>query len=224
MNGAFNRVDKNMMYLLQHGVPEWSKKVIYPANAIIKYNGVLYTAIVENDNAIPTTSDKWKKTNAETPSASTTQKGVVKLNSATNSSSETEAATPLAVKNVNDNANHAHARINALHDYAVGVNNNVNYVNDRVNIITDKFQTDNYESRVYSADKRVYMVIRNDGVLGMYSHVKNEFSWFINHDGWIGGFIEAPRVGGLDQFVKDRTLPVGIPQPWPKSTPLLAKM
>ncbi|KES14841.1 hypothetical protein GASC598I20_002760, partial [Gilliamella apicola SCGC AB-598-I20] len=46
MNGAFNRVDKNMMYLLQHGVPEWSKKVIYPANAIIKYNGVLYTAIV----------------------------------------------------------------------------------------------------------------------------------------------------------------------------------
>lgn len=36
------------------------------------------------------------------PSASTTAKGVVKLNSATNSVSETEAATPKAVKSVND--------------------------------------------------------------------------------------------------------------------------
>lgn len=39
------------------------------------------------------------------PSASTTAKGVVKLNSATNSSSETEAATPKAVKDAFDNAN-----------------------------------------------------------------------------------------------------------------------
>lgn len=36
------------------------------------------------------------------PSASTTAKGVTKLNSATDSSSETEAATPKAVKSVND--------------------------------------------------------------------------------------------------------------------------
>lgn len=36
------------------------------------------------------------------PSASTTAKGIVKLNSATNSASETEAATPKAVKSVND--------------------------------------------------------------------------------------------------------------------------
>ena len=36
------------------------------------------------------------------PSASTTAKGIVKLNSATNSASETEAATPKAVKLVND--------------------------------------------------------------------------------------------------------------------------
>ena len=36
------------------------------------------------------------------PSASTTAKGIVKLNSATNSVSETEAATPKAVKSVND--------------------------------------------------------------------------------------------------------------------------
>ena len=108
MNGAFNRVDKNMRYLLQQGVPEWSEKVTYPANAIIKYNGVLYTAIVENDNAKPSTNTtKWKKTQAEIPAASTEQKGVVQLSSATNSTSETEAATPLAinkVKNIADDA------------------------------------------------------------------------------------------------------------------------
>ena len=107
MNGAFNRIDKNMIYLLQQGVPEWSEKVIYPVNAIIKYNGVLYTAIVENDNAIPTTSNKWKKTIAEAPNASTTQKGIVKLSSDTNSTSETEAATPNAVKKACDLASGA---------------------------------------------------------------------------------------------------------------------
>ena len=106
MNGAFNRIDKNMLYLLQQGVPEWSEQVTYPANAIIKYNGVLYTAIVENDNAIPTTSTtKWKKTQEEIPNASLFQKGVVKLNSEINSESETEAATPKAIKKVCDLAN-----------------------------------------------------------------------------------------------------------------------
>lgn len=106
MNGAFNRIDKNMLYLLQQGVPEWSEQVTYPANAIIKYNGVLYTAIVENDNAMPTTSTtKWKKTQEEIPNASLFQKGVVKLNSEINSESETEAATPKAIKKVCDLAN-----------------------------------------------------------------------------------------------------------------------
>ncbi|OCG45725.1 hypothetical protein A9G34_01085 [Gilliamella sp. Choc4-2] len=60
MNGAFNRIDKNMLYLLQQGVPEWSETVKYPVNAMIKYNGILYTAIAENDNAKPSTSaTKW---------------------------------------------------------------------------------------------------------------------------------------------------------------------
>lgn len=108
MNGAFNRVDKNILYLLQQGVPEWNDKVTYPINAIIKYNGVLYTAIVENDNAVPSTSTtKWKKTQAELPIASTTQKGIAQLSSATDSVSEIEAATPLAVKLVHDLAGQA---------------------------------------------------------------------------------------------------------------------
>ena len=265
MNGAFNRIDKNMMYLLQQGVPEWCEYVKYPVNAIIKYNGVLYTAIVENDNAIPTTSDKWKKTIAEVPTASATQKGVVKLSSATNSSSETEAATPkavksaydtalsaqqtantakstaetnastttagrvklnsavnstseteaatpLAVKNVSDNVSSAHNRISQVHDFSKAVNG-------RVDDLVDKFQPSGVESRVYSADKRVYMLIRNDGVMGMYSNVKKGFAWQVNHDGWMDGYITADRVGGLDKFVRDRTPPVGVPMPWPQVHP-----
>ena len=80
MNGAFNRIDKNMLYLLQQGIPEWSEKVIYPANAIIKYNGVLYIAIVENDEAKPSTNTtKWKKIQADyfnaLPAVKTTANG-----------------------------------------------------------------------------------------------------------------------------------------------------
>lgn len=108
MNGAFNRVDKNILYLLQQGVPEWCKSVKYPANAIIKYNGVLYTAIAENDNSNPATNTtKWKKTQAEIVNASTSQSGVVKLSSNANSTSETEAATPKAVKSAYDLASNA---------------------------------------------------------------------------------------------------------------------
>ena len=118
MNGAFNRVDKNMMYLLQQGVPEWCENVTYPANAIIKYNGVLYTATVKNDNAIPTTSDKWKKTNSEIADASKTNKGIVKLSSAVDSVSETEAATPKAVKIAYDLASSAQNNANTAKNVA----------------------------------------------------------------------------------------------------------
>ena len=125
------------------------------------------------------------------PNATTKSKGFVQLNSAIDSNLENQAATPLAVKKVND----------------------------RVNIITDKFVPVSNETRVYSADKRVYMLIRNDGVLGMYSTVKKGFAWQVNHDGWMDGYISADRIGGLDKFVRDRTPPVGVPMPWPQHSP-----
>lgn len=104
MNGAFNRVDKNILYLLQQGVPEWSTNVIYPTNAIIKYNGILYTATTENENSNPKTSSKWRETIDRVSNATTTQAGVVTLSSAVDSNSETTAATSLAIKRVNDGA------------------------------------------------------------------------------------------------------------------------
>ena len=43
-------------------MPEWNDKVTYPVNAVIKYNGILYIATNENNNAKPsTTTTKWKK-------------------------------------------------------------------------------------------------------------------------------------------------------------------
>ena len=205
MNGAFNRIDKNMLYLLQQGVPEWSETVIYPVNAIIKYKGVLYTAIVENDNAIPTTSNKWKKTIAEVPTASATQKGVVKLNSAINSTSETEAATPKAVKTVNDNVGNAHARINDT--------------NNSISNITDRLRYTNSSSQLWTANKRYVFAVRDDAAAGVFDVVDEKFVWCFNDTGLCAGSVNTSFIKGLDKFVRDRTLPVGIPQPWPKTTP-----
>lgn len=50
--------------------------------------------------------------------------------------------------------------------------------------------------------------------MGLFNLVKGEFSWYITNDGWFDGFITASRVGGLDQFVRDRTTPVGMPMAW----------
>lgn len=206
MNGAFNRIDKNMLYLLQQGVPEWSESVTYPANAIIKYNGILYTAIVSNDNARPSTNTtKWKKTQDEIPNASITQNGIVKLNSSVNSTSEIEAATPKAINSAYNHASNAHQRITEVHDI--------------VHNITDKFKNNEFEAEVWSPDKRFLFVVRNDGIVGMYSTLKNDFSWFFNHDGACVAYIEAHRVVGLDKFVNDRVIPVGVPLPWPHEYP-----
>ena len=115
-NGAFNRVDKHMLYLLQQGVPQWSDKVTYPFNAVIKYNGILYIATNENNNAKPSTNTtKWKKLLDD---ASLTRKGIVQLNSAVNSLSESEAATPLAVKKAYELASNAQNSANTANDTA----------------------------------------------------------------------------------------------------------
>ena len=178
---------------------------------------VLATRQYVNDLITSKMTAHEKSTNH--PNATTKSKGFVQLNSAIDSNIENQAATPLAVKTVNDNAVSAHNRISQVHDYSKEVDGRVYSVNDRVNIITDKFQTDHYESRTYSADKRVYMFVNNAGVMGMYSNVKKDFVWYVNHDGWMHGYITADRIGGLDQFVRDRTPPVGVPMPWPQHNP-----
>ena len=131
--------------------------------------------------------DKSKHDQLATAIKEFVKKGSVQLNSSINSTSETEAATPRAVKSVND----------------------------RVNAISDNFLSDDFESRVRSPDRRFHLSVKNDGTVSMYSHLKNDFSWHINHDGYINGYVAADKIYGLDEFVRNRVLPVGIPQPWP---------
>ena len=146
------------------------------------------------------------------PDATTTSKGFVQLNSATDSTIENQAATPKAVRDTYEYARFSDIKAQSAYDHASAAHK-------RIDPIADKFQSHEFESRIFSQDKRFYQIVRDDGVVGLYSLVKNDFSWFINHDGWISGFIEAPRVGGLDQFVRDRTTPVGVPLPWPQVQP-----
>lgn len=116
MNGAFNRIDKNMLYLLQQGVPEWSEQVFYPVNAIIKYNGIIYIAKVENESANPVNNvNKWTKL---IPDASTEHKGIVQLSSAIDSESESQAATAGAVKKAYNLANTANKTANTANTTA----------------------------------------------------------------------------------------------------------
>lgn len=207
MNGAFQRIDQNILYLLQQGIPEWRENVTYPANAIIKYRGILYTATSENENANPESSSKWKQTHDSVSNATHTQAGVVKLSSAVDSTSETEAATPKAVKTVSDNVNNAHNRI-------TDVNNNVTK-------IADKFQPLDFESVVFSPDKKYHATVRNDGVFGFFdsNSVHQNLSWAVDKTGGlVHGYVNVDKIRGLDDFINE-FIPVGIPMPWPQIYP-----
>ena len=198
MNGAFNRIDKNVLYLLQQGVPEWNEKVTYPVNAIIKYNGVLYTAIVKNENSIPTSSaTKWKKTQAEIPDASTTQNGIVKLSSATNSTAENQAATPLAVKNTYDLAASSNHKIDDLKQFF-------------------SYSDEHHQAEVHSLNQINHLVVRDDDLVGLYSSREKDFLWLFSGDRLHKGFIDVSQVLTQQRheengFVK---LPSGIILQW----------
>jgi phage-related tail fiber protein len=107
-NAIQKRADEAILYLAQQGISEWSQKIDYPRDAVVKLNGLFYVSIKENKSKNPETSQSdWKSLvdALSLKSATLTQKGIVKLNSAINSTSETMAATPKAVKEAYDAAN-----------------------------------------------------------------------------------------------------------------------
>ena len=167
---------------------------------------VLATRQYTNDQITAKMTAHEKSTNH--PTATTSSKGFVQLSSATDSTIESQAATPKAVHDTFEYVRFTDQKAQSAFDHA-------NAAHNRIDPIVDKFQPSAFETRTYSQDKRFYHLVRDDGLVGMYSLVKNDFSWHINHDGWIAGYIGAERVFGLDEFVKERLLPVGIPQPWP---------
>lgn len=125
--------------------------------------------------------------------ATTEKPGIVKLSSEINSTSESAAATLLAVKNVND-------RISGL--------------NDKFSW-SDEFQ----QSVVASPDKRFHFVVRNDGVVGVYSSDENKLLWSFYGDFFNNGWIDPNKISYLDSYVRDRSVPVGVPLPWPSVNP-----
>ncbi|WP_081299543.1 phage tail protein [Gilliamella sp. wkB195] len=150
--------------------------------------------------------DKTKHDQLATAIKEFVSKGSVKLNSSTNSESETEAATPLAVKKANDNAAKA--------------NTNANNAHNIIGEISDKFELCPAESRVRSHDKRFFLFVRDDGVVGMYNHVSDRAAWAFNFDGSLcEGSVPVERITNLDWFVRNRSVPVGVPMPWPQATP-----
>lgn len=120
--------------------------------------------------------------------ASLTVKGMVKLSSAIDSTSETLAATPAAVKKIND--------------YAVTANSNASRAHNRIDAIADKFALAGVESRVYSNDKKTYLLVRDDGIIAAYNTEKNKMVWGFDAQGDLGvGTVHSNHVVGLSEHV-----------------------
>lgn len=105
--------------------------------------------------------------------ASLTEKGIVNLSSAVDSASETESATPLAVK----------------------------IVNGLLQSISAKIHCHEAETRVTSGDRQKYIFVRNDGVTGGVGADGN-IKWSFDSTGALNvGSIHANNVSKLDEFV-----------------------
>uniref|UniRef100_UPI001B8B1382 hypothetical protein n=1 Tax=Campylobacter mucosalis TaxID=202 RepID=UPI001B8B1382 len=62
-NGAFNRLDKNILYLLQNGIIAWDSSLEYPTGALTQIEGVIYCCVEPNTNQSPANGDEryWKQ-------------------------------------------------------------------------------------------------------------------------------------------------------------------
>ena len=163
-------------------------KIVYDLASSAQNNAAHAQRTADSVYSIANTAKSIAETNASTETA-----GRVKLNSAIDSESETEAATPWAVKTVND----------------------------KINNFNDKFTwSDQYQhSVVMSPNKKYHFIVRNDGVVGVYSSDVKNIVWSFSNENFNNGVISANKINDLDQFVRDRTTPVGVPLPWPQSYP-----
>ncbi|WP_392561548.1 phage tail protein [Orbus sturtevantii] len=182
MNDAFNRIDKNTLYLLQQGVPEWDSAVVYPVDAVIKYQSELYIAIIENENAIPLSHfEKWKKVIPEVKEASITQQGIVQLSSAIDSESEQTAATSKAVKILND-------RVSPI------------YSNASISVDNNKIGAFN----LFSPSHRYMLAVKNDGWSGVWDCELSKWQYAFDPNGYLA--VGTIPTLGVNQSWQDVTL------------------
>ncbi|MDE9690886.1 phage tail protein [Citrobacter portucalensis] len=124
----------------------------------------LFLRIDQNLKEIKARGAEAQKTSRESIGVldgTTQQRGLVQLNSAVNSTSETQAATPAAVKIAMDNANARLAK-----DRNGGDIPNVALFLQNLGI--DRIDQDSNETRIWSPDGKNYIFVQN-GVWGAYS-------------------------------------------------------
>lgn len=138
------------------------------------------------------------------PSASTTKKGVVKLNSATNSASETEAATPKAVKAVLDKANLCVPYSSNLKNYAIVVPSDAGYGGYEVSggknghIFRLESEGDHFKfwSRIDDTPYAIHAPAKRNGTMALMDDVNTKVS---KNGDVINGmlFIDGVKSGGF---------------------------
>ncbi|KAL0972584.1 tail fiber protein [Haemophilus influenzae] len=140
-NFLFKRLDEKHTYLMQRGLPEWSATQDYTKGSCVQFDGISYRALKNSKNNSPNESDsqywvRWGFALSEIARATLQQYGIVQLSSATNSDSETEAATSKAVKTAYDKA--VEAKTTA--DGKVGLSGNEEIAGDKLFRSQTKFQ------------------------------------------------------------------------------------
>lgn len=155
------------------------------------------------------TADSQSETQADghthaLPSASTKAKGVTKLNSATDSSSETEAATPKAVKSVNDRLTGFVPYSSNLKNYATVVPNDDGYGGYEVaggkngNIFRIEIAGDHFKfwSSVGNTPYAIHAPAKRNGTLALVEDVNTKVS---KNGDVINGmlFIDGVKSGGF---------------------------
>ncbi|NUF50058.1 tail fiber protein [Gilliamella sp. ESL0250] len=176
--------------------------------------------------------DKSKHDQLATAIKEFVKKGSVKLNSSTNSSLETEAATPLAVKKANDLATTAHniaelavrrgnefpfrGNLGGRHLNNIGATSHGVYFQNSYN---EALIERGYPVR----DAGALTVLKTDGdgesCAQIYTLYKSGRQFIRNYrgnsqNGFWDSWVEQITTANINDY-----LPVGIPQPWPTTTP-----
>lgn len=99
----------------------------------------------------------------------------VRLSSATNSTTEDQAATPLAVKSAYDLAASANNKIGDLQQYF-------------------SFSREYSQAEIHSQNQINHLVVRDDELVGLYSSRTKDFLWLFCKDRLTKGFIDVSQV------------------------------
>lgn len=143
--------------------------------------------------------------------ATTKNAGVVQLCSSVNSSSEVQAATPLAVKNTYDLASSANNLATTANDSAVQANHKIDDLKQCFS-----YSDVHHQAEIHSRNQINHLVVRDDDLVGLYSSREKDFLWFFSGDRLHKGFIDVSQILTQQKheengFVK---LPSGIILQW----------